>query len=92
MTTPDAELIAAAAEELTAATTMRWVELARLTPWGDTYEGIGPAGGAVWLERGYIWREAAGGDILCEVTAYRDPDRRDQGARASRVIAKPRGG
>jgi hypothetical protein len=89
MTAPDPELQAAAEEELAAAATLSWAALAKLVPWGDTYEGFGPAGGALEFERSYIWRDRAGGDILCEVVAYRGPSRYDKGVRASRVIAKP---
>jgi hypothetical protein len=86
----DPELQAAAEEELKAATTLKWAELARLVPWGDTYEGFGPAGGTLLFERGYIWKAEAGGDILCEVVAYRGASRYDAGVRLSRVIVKPR--
>ena len=87
---PDPELEAAAAEELAQAVRLKWAELAKLVPWGDTYEGFGPAGGALEFKRSYIWREAVSGDILCEVTAFRGPSRYDRGARASQVIAKPK--
>jgi len=87
--TTDPELQAAAAEELAQAVRLKWAELARLVPYGDTYEGYGPAGGAIEFERSYIWRDAPDGDILCEVTAYRGPSRFDRGARASQVIPKP---
>ena len=86
----DMELAAAAEEELKQALTLTWAALAKLTPWGDAYEGFGPAGGALTFERSYIWREEAGGDILCEVIAYRDPTAYEAGARASKVIKKPR--
>ena len=86
---PDPELEAAADEELTAAATLSWRALADLVPWGDSYEGFGPAGGTLVFERGYIWKDAPGGDILCEVTAFRGPSRYDRGARRSKVIAKP---
>jgi hypothetical protein len=85
----DPELEAAAAEELAQAVRLTWRELARLVPYGDTYEGFGPAGGALEFERGYIWRDVEGGDILCEVTAFRGASRYDRGARVSQVIAKP---
>jgi hypothetical protein len=85
----DPELAAAAEEELKHALTLTWAALAKLVPWGDSYEGFGPDGGALTFERSYIWRGAAGGDILCEVTAYRGPASFEAGARASRVIAKP---
>jgi hypothetical protein len=87
--TSDPELQAAAAEELAQAVRLKWADLAKLAPYGDTYEGYGPAGGPIEFERSYIWREAPGGDILCEVTAYRGPSRYDRGARVSQVIAKP---
>ncbi len=87
----DPELAAAAEEEMRAAATLRWAELAKLVPWGDTYEGFGPAGGTLLFERGYIWKAEAGGDILCEVVAYRGASRYDNGVRLSRVIPKPRG-
>jgi len=85
----DPELEAAAAEELTQAVRLKWAELAKLVPYGDTYEGFGPAGGALEFERNYIWRDLPGGDILCEVTAYRGASRYDRGAKASQVIEKP---
>ena len=85
----DPELEAAAAEELAQAVRLKWAELAKLVPYGDTYEGFGPAGGALEFERSYIWRDQAGGDILCEVTAYRGPSRYDRGAKLSQVIEKP---
>jgi hypothetical protein len=88
-TVPDPELEAAADEELAAATTLSWRELSKLVPWGDTYEGFGPAGGPLEFERGYIWAGEPGGDILCEVVAFRGPSRYDNGVRRSRVIKKP---
>jgi hypothetical protein len=87
---PDAELAAAAEEELTQALAMSWRELARLVPWGDVYDGFGPNGGNVTFERSYLWKDEEGGDILCEITAYRGPSRYDRGARLSRVIRRAR--
>ena len=87
--TPDPELQAAAEEELAAACTLKWAELAKLIPWGDTYEGFGPAGGTLIFERGYLWKGEGGGDILCEVVAYRGASRYEAGVRLSRVIGKP---
>ena len=89
--TPDPELEAAADEELTAATTLSWRALEGLVPWGDSYEGFGPAGGTLVFERNYIWKDAPGGDILCEVTAFRGPSRYDRGVRRAKVIARPGG-
>ncbi len=89
MDAPDPELQAAAEEELAAATRLSWRELSALTPWGDSYEGFGPAGGPVVFERNYIWREDPGGDILCEVTVYRGLSRYDKGVRLGQLIPKP---
>ena len=86
---PDSELQAAAAEELKAALTLTWAALARLIPYGDTYEGFGPGGSTLDFERSYIWCDKPRGDILCEVTVFRGPSRYDRGARRSRVIPKP---
>jgi hypothetical protein len=85
----DPELDAAAEEELALAAALTWADLAPLIPWGDSFEGFGPAGGPLVLERGYIWNGAPGGDILCEVTAFRGPVRYDRGVRRSRLIRKP---
>jgi hypothetical protein len=85
----DPELDAAADEELALAGALAWRDLSALVPWGDTYEGFGPSGGAVLFERGYLWNAEPGGDILCEVTAYRGASRYDHGVRKSRVIRRP---
>ena len=85
----DPELEAAADDELATACTLSWRELAKVTPWGDSWEGFGPHGSPVHFERNYIWQEEPGGDILCEVRVYRGQTRYDRGALASRVIAKP---
>ena len=60
-----------------------------VVPWGDSYDGFTAAGRQVTVERSYLWADGVGGDILCEVTAYRGPSRYDRGARASQVIAMP---
>ena len=86
--TPDPVLQAAAEEELTAACTLKWAELARLIPWGDTYEGVSPANMTVQVERNYLWADAPGGDILCEVAVYLDAAHYAYAARASRVIGR----
>lgn len=85
----DPELQAAAEDELTAACSMTWRELAKVTPWGDDWDGFGPAGGPVRFERNYIWLEGEGGDILCEVRVYRGQTRYDRGALVSKVISRP---
>ena len=82
------DLAAMAEDELGRALTLSWRELAAITPWGDAFDGYTPAGRQVTVERSYIWAEAAGGDILCEVQVYGGPTRWDEGARASRLIRK----
>jgi hypothetical protein len=86
---PDPDLEAMARDELSRAVTLRWQDLKAVVPWGDTFEGISPAGRYVEVERSYIWASEAGGDILCEVTVYGGPSRYDSGARASKLISRP---
>lgn len=86
----DPELQMAADDELAMACSMSWGELSRVTPWGDTWEGFGPAGSPVHFERNYIWLDQEGGDILCEVRVFRGQTRYDQGALASQVIVRSR--
>jgi hypothetical protein len=87
MTDPD--LMAMAQDELTRACTLQWRELAKITPWGDEFEGVSPAGRNVLAARSYLWAADEGGDILVEVTVYGGASRYDQGAQASRLIKKP---
>jgi hypothetical protein len=89
MTNKDPALIAAAEEELAQAATLGWNALSRVTPWGDAYEGYAPGGRAVTYERNYLWREGEGGDILIEVIAFGGETRRDEGAVATLILAKP---
>lgn len=83
---PDLEVMAR--DELSRALTLRWQDLRGIIPWGDTFEGISPAGRYVEVERSYIWAAEEGGDILCEVTVYGGPTRYDHGARVSAVIPR----
>jgi len=85
----DPDLLAFAEDELTRAMTLSWRELSQVTPWGDTFDGVSPAGRQVQVERNYIWAADEGGDILCEVAVFGGPSRYDQGARVSRLIKKP---
>jgi len=85
----DPDLLAFAEDELTRAMTLSWRELSQITPWGDTFDGVSPAGRQVQVERNYIWAADEGGDILCEVAVFGGPSRYDQGARVSRLIKKP---
>lgn len=86
---PDPALMAAAEEELAQACTLGWPALARITPWGDTYDGYAPGGRSVTFERSYLWAHDPGGDILVEVLAHAGESRRDAGALARRMIRKP---
>ena len=85
----DPDLLAFAEDELGRALTLSWRELSKITPWGDTFDGLSPAGREVQVERNYIWAAEEGGDILCEVAVFGGPSRYDQGARVSRLIKKP---
>jgi hypothetical protein len=85
-TADDLDLLAQ--EELAQASSLPWRQLAPLIPWGDTYEGISPANLTVQLSRSYLWAEAEGGDILCEVRAYLDEARFDHGAKRTALIRK----
>ena len=85
--TRDADLMEAAEEELDRATTLGWKELAKLTPWGDTYEGFTPENRDVCFERSYLWEGETGGDIRVEVTVYESRAYED-GARVTRVIPR----
>ena len=89
MTELKGDLAAMAADELERALTLKWRELAAVTPWGDTYDGFSPAGRQVTVERGYLWAEREGGDILCEVSVYGGASRWDEGAKLSGLIRKP---
>ena len=84
----DPDLVAFAEDELGRALTLSWRDLSKITPWGDTFEGLSPAGRQVLVERNYIWAAEAGGDRLCEVAVFGGPSRYDQGARVSRLIKK----
>ena len=85
---PDPDLQAMADDELTRAATLSWRELSKVTPWGDSFEGLSPAGREVQVERSYLWADAPGGDVLCEVAVFVNEPLREHGARASRVIAR----
>jgi hypothetical protein len=87
MTDPD--LMAMAQDELTRACSLSWRELSSITPWGDEFEGVSPAGRNVLAARSYIWASGEGGDILAEVTVYGGPSRFDQGETVSRIIKRP---
>lgn len=65
-----ADLEAAALDEIDRACTLGWAQLNGHTPWGDSFEGVSPAGRAVIFDRSYLWENEPGGDILVEVVVY----------------------
>ena len=85
----DPVLAAAAAEELASASAVDWAALSRVTPWGDAYEGFAADGSAVTFERAYVWAQAVGGDILCEVTVFLGPADYEGGAQIACLIFRP---
>lgn len=81
------DLEAAAHEELERALSLGWAQLAKHTPWGDTYEGFTPGGRAVCFERSYLWEGEPGGDIRVEVMVYEPKDYED-GVKLTREISR----
>ena len=77
-----------AQDELARALELPWKALKGITPWGDTFEGISPAGRHVLVERSYVWSSEVGGDILCEVRVYENAALYDAGEVVGRVIAR----
>jgi hypothetical protein len=84
----DPELQAMAQDELSRACSLKWRELSKVTPWGDTYDGFAPSGRAVQVERNYVWAGEPGGAILAEVTVFQNAVLYDAGGRASQVIPR----
>ena len=80
--------LAMAEDELRRALTIRWRDLAKITPWGDTFEGISPDGRNVEVERNYLWASEPGGDILVEIAVFGGPSRYDAGAKVSQLILR----
>lgn len=81
------DLTDAANDELDRAMTLGWKQLAKHTPWGDTFQGFTPLGREVCFERAYMWEGETGGDIRVEVTAYEERAYED-GVRLTRTITK----
>jgi hypothetical protein len=81
------DLQAAADEELERACTLKWRQLAELTPWGDTFEGFTPAGRTVCFERSYLWEAESGGDIRVVVNVF-EPQAFEKGVRAVGGVAR----
>jgi hypothetical protein len=86
--TGDPDLLAMAEDELARALSLSWRALSKVAPWGDSFEGISPAGREVIVERAYIWQGDMGGDILCEVAVFGGESRRQYGAKVSALIAR----
>lgn len=84
----DPDLQAMAEDELRRALDLSWRALSKVTPWGDDFEGVSPAGRNVVVERAYVWAAAPGGDIQCDVRVYVNAALYDQGAAVSALIAK----
>lgn len=83
----ESDLADAARDEIERACTLAWRELAKHTPWGDTFEGFTPQGREVCFERSYLWEDAPGGDIRVEVHVYR-PEEYEAGVRLTRSIKR----
>jgi len=81
------DLSDAARDEIERACTLHWRELAKHTPWGDTFEGFTPEGREVCFERSYLWEDALGGDIRVEVHVYQSEDY-EAGVRLTRSIKR----
>jgi len=81
------ELSEMAIEELDAACSLHWMEMKKITPWGDTYEAQAPSGRYVEVERRYLWSHDPEGAIAIEVEV-RDMALKT-GADARAVIAPP---
>ncbi len=84
MPAADDELTVMAQEELDAACAMPFIEVKKITPWGDSYEGFAPSGRTVEIERRYIWAVEPKGGVIVEVEV-RDPVARE-GAEARALL------
>jgi hypothetical protein len=67
---------------------MPWPDMAKVTPWGDSFMGFAPSGREVEIERRYLWSHAPEGSIAVEVEV-REPGART-GAEAKALITPPR--
>ena len=77
-----------AQDELRRAVELPWRALSKVIPWGDTFDGISPAGRNVQVERSYVWAAGPGGDILCEVRVYANAALYNAGEFVSAVISR----
>ena len=83
----DEDLAAAAEDELDRALTLGWPALAKITPWGDTFDGFTPDGRDVAFERAYMWEGEPGGDIRVEIMVY-EPKTYEAGVKRVRTITR----
>ena len=83
----ESDMEEAAREEIERACDLGWRALAKVTPWGDTFEGFTPAGRTVCFERSYLWEAGQGDDIRVEVTVY-EPRSYEEGVRLTRSIRR----
>lgn len=88
MAVNDDELTELAEEELAAACAMPFVEIRRITPWGDSFTGFVRSGREVEVERRYIWAHEPGGAVVVEVEVRDAPGR--TGVEARRLVEPPR--
>lgn len=84
----DPDLHAMAQDELVRALDLSWPALTRVVPWGDTFDGISPAGRNVQVERSYVWAGDPGGNILCEVRVYPNAALYEAGESVGAVIRR----
>jgi hypothetical protein len=87
MAVNDEELRVMADEELASAVSLKWAELQRITPWGDTFDAFAPSGRKVEIERRYLWAHDPVGAVLVEVE-IRDRSNRT-GVEARALLAPP---
>lgn len=87
MAVNDDELSEMAMEELDSACALPWADIAKITPWGDSFTGFAPSGREVEVERRYLWAHAPEGSVSIEVEV-RDLGART-GAEAKALITPP---
>ena len=67
MAVSDDELSEMALEELDAACALPWLDIRKITPWGDSFTGFAPSGREVEIERRYLWAHEPEGSVAVEV-------------------------
>ena len=69
MAVSEFELTRMAEEEMDLARRLSWKEMARVTPWSDTYLAVSGAGLEVEMQRTYIWVDDTKSAIRVEIIA-----------------------